>query len=107
MHLNEWNFENILKNTSECPIPELDCEKFFENYYSSVIDEEAPILTDQFSPVNRMDSVEERSFVYEEIKGDRMDLKGLMAADYFVQGGLLLAIAVWIYPLPSVWRQEK
>ena len=99
-------FENILKNNLKCNVPELDCEKFFENYYSDTFDDNAPILTDQFSPVNRLDNLEERSYIYNEIKSNRMDLQGLMAEDSFVQGGLISAIVVWIYPLQTVWRKN-
>ena len=84
----------------------MDCEKFFENYYSDTFDDNAPILTDQFSPVNRLDNLEERSYIYNEIKSNRMDLQGLMAEDSFVQGGLISAIVVWIYPLQTVWRKN-
>jgi len=50
--------------------------------------------------------LEERSYIYNEIKSDRMDLQGLMAEDSFVQGGLILAIVGWIYPLQTVWREK-
>jgi len=99
-------FENILKNNLKCNIPELNCEIFFKNYYSDTFDDNAPILTDQFSPVNRLDNLEESSYIYNEIKSNRMDLQGLMAEDLFVQGGLISAIVVWIYPLQTVWRKK-
>ena len=100
------DFEKILKNNLECNIPELDCEKFFENYYSPTFDDNAPTLTDQFSPVNRLDNLEEASYIYNEIKSDRIDLQGIIIEDSFVHIGLILAIVVWIYPLKTVWKKN-
>jgi len=99
-------FENILKNNLKCNVPELNCEIFFKNYYSDTFDENAPLLTDQFSPVNRLDNLEDGSYIFNEIKSNRMDLQGLMVEDSFVQGGLISAIVIWIYPLQTVWRKK-
>ena len=100
-------FENILKNNLKCNVPELNCKIFFKNYYSDTFDDNAPILTDQFSPVNRLDNLEEISYIYNEIKSNRMNLQGLVAEVLFVQVGLILAIVAWIYPLQTVWGKKR
>ena len=100
-------FENILKNDVKCNVPELDCKKLFRNYYSDTFYQSAVILTDQYSPVNRLDNLEETSFIYEEIKSDRLNLQGLMTEDVFVQGGLILSVVAWIYPLQIMWRKNS
>lgn len=99
-------FENLLQNNFECSVPEIECEKFFENHYSGTVDYNAVILTDQFSPVNTLDKLEVESFVYSEIKNDRIDLQGLVAGNLFVQVGLILAIFSWAYPIQSIWRKR-
>jgi len=100
------NFEKILKNNLECNIPELDCEKFFKNYYLATLDENAPTLTDQYSPVNRLDNQEERSFIYNEIKNNKMNLQGLVAKDLFVQGILISASVIWLFSLQRLWKKN-
>jgi len=100
------DFEKILKNNLECNVPELDCEKFFKNYYSPTFDDNALTLTDQFSPVNRLDNLEEASYIYNEIKSNRIDLQGIIIEDSFAHIGLILAIVVWIYPLQTVWKKN-
>jgi len=50
--------------------------------------------------------LEEISYIYNEIKSNRMNFQGLVAEDSFVQGGLISAIVVWIYPLQTVWRKK-
>lgn len=99
-------FEKILKNDLDCNVPELECEKFFNNHYTASVDNNAPILTDRFSPVNTMDKVGDESFIYNEIKKDRIDLQGLMASDLLIQVGLILAIVCWLYPLQNTWRKN-
>ena len=99
-------FENIFKNDLKCNVPELDCEKFFKNFYSKTFDDDASVLTDRFSPVNRLDNLEERSYIYDEIKNNRRDLQGLVIKDLFVQGGLISAIIIWIHPLQTIWKNK-
>lgn len=100
-------FENIFKNDLKCNVPELDCEKFFKNFYSKTFDDDASVLTDRFSPVNRLDNLEERSYIYDEIKNNRRDLQGLVIKDLFVQGGLISAIIIWIHPLQTIWKNKS
>lgn len=100
------DFEKILKNNLECNIPELDCEKFFKNYYLPTFDESASTLTDRYSPVNRLDNQEERSFIYNEIKNNKMNLQGLVTNDLFIQGILISASVIWIYFLQMLWKKN-
>lgn len=99
--------ENVLKNNLECSIPELDCKKFLENIYYETFDKDIAVLTDRFSPVNRLDNQEERSYIYNEIRENRMNLQGLVSKDLFVQGVLISASIIWIHSLQVVWRKTQ
>ena len=104
-------FGNMADMQSKCEVSKLlECERFFENYYPNPkIQDDTEILTDQFSPVDRLKGPKEGTQVYQEIKNNnyRTSLTGFTPIDWFVQIALILGVAIWGYILYRTWKKEE
>lgn len=101
-------FDSIAHIQPECEMQKIiECEQFFENYYPDPeIKDDVGILTDQFSPVNSLDTSRESSQIYQEIKSDAVNLTGFVTTDSFVQISLIFVVIIWAYDLQRTWKKQ-
>lgn len=100
--LKDGNMDDILAGNVECTIhEELTCGEIAENHFVPSINENAPILTDQFSPVDHLAGyfIQTPAEIQQRWEGSELFEDHLL-----VKVGMLVVVAAWIAIIRQIWR---